>query len=169
MVGRIVRQGRWLGLLILAAVALTPSLLRAQDVIVFPPSAATAITSAPTPIPVVDAPAAATEESAPLLVREPPPMATTAATSAADATPASPGAAATHPGVKYAQCTTDADCVLMDDGCKSAMVANQRYIADANAGMAHDPACRPAAVASLVGIKATCRDGICALLPGRIP
>lgn len=70
---------------------------------------------------------------------------------------------------KYVQCTTDADCVLLDDACKSATVTNQLFIADANAGMAHDPACRPAATASPVGIKATCRKGMCGLLPGRIP
>jgi hypothetical protein len=89
-----------------------------------------------------------------------PALATTTASAVA------PTATAT---TKYAQCATDADCVLLDDACKSLTVVNQLYIADANAGMAHEAACRPAATASPVGIKATCRNGLCGLLPGRIP
>ena len=169
MAGRIVRQGRLLAWLFLTAAMLLPGAGHAQDVIVLPPSIATAA-STPTPMPVLATQAAAATNAVPLLVREPPPIATTAiATPPADAAPASPAVPTTHPGTKYAQCKTDADCVLMDDGCKSLTVANQLYIADATAGMAHEAACRPAAAASPVGIKATCRNGMCGLLPGRIP
>jgi hypothetical protein len=82
---------------------------------------------------------------------------------------ASTDVASASSNTNYSQCTTDADCVLLDDACKSLIVVNQRFIADTNAGLAHDPACRPAATPSPVGIKATCRNGWCGLLPGRLP
>jgi hypothetical protein len=155
MVGRIVRQGRLLVLVIFAATVFAPDAIRAQDVIVFPPSPTTAAT-----------PTTAAADAAPQFARQPPPslLATTAAVPSVVAT----AAATTYPGAKYAQCATDTDCVLLDDACKSLTVVNQLYIADANAGMAHEAACRPSA-ASPVGIKATCRNGLCGLLPGRIP
>ena len=97
MAGRIVRQGRLLALLILAAVTFAPGAMHAQEIVL-----------------------------------------------AAAATAAAPVVTTTTSNTKYSQCTADADCVLLDDGCKSATVVNQLYIADANAGMEHDPACRPA-------------------------
>jgi hypothetical protein len=161
MAGLIVRQGRLLVLAVLVAAAFAPDAIRAQDVIVFAPSAtASTASTATTP---------SANDDAPLLVREPSPIATTAAVPSAVSAAAAAAAAMTPPGTKYVQCATDADCVLLDDGCKSATVVNQRYVADANAGMAHEAACRPAATASPVGIKATCRNGMCGLLPGRVP
>jgi hypothetical protein len=162
-----VRRSRSLLIMSIFALGILPSLVEAQDVMALPggsPATSATVFDAPTPPSAqADNTAASTPDTAvvPQLVRQPatPPSATTAV---------APSVTTTASDAKYRQCATDADCVRMGDGCKTLSVANQRYVADGSAGMAHDAACRPAA-ASPLSIQAVCRNGMCGLLPGRIP
>ena len=145
MAGRIIRQGRMLACLFLSVAMLIPAVSFAQDVVVLSPPT-DAASDAPTPIPVIVAPDVASTDTA----------------------TAAPPVVTPNPNAKFLQCTTDADCVLLDDNCKSLTVVNQGYIAAANAGATLDEVCH-AAAASPLNIKTVCRNGWCGLLPGRMP
>jgi hypothetical protein len=109
-----------------------------------------------------------------------PPIATAAAvaptatpttpTTNAPAAPADPVAAAiaqTAAAPKYdpsfEQCTTEADCTLVEDGCTTLGAVNKQSVAGWKAVMVHYPECKPfydLAKVSLT-LKATCRYGEC--------
>lgn len=138
MAGRIVRQGRLLTVLILTAAVFTPGVSIAQDVMVLPSTNATA-TSAPTPIPVEATPdAASTDAEASAVATQSTPVPTmlpVAAQSAAVTTlPLDP---------KALQCATDADCVLVTDGCGALDTVNHLYAANWKASKPVVADCQP--------------------------
>lgn len=157
MAGRIVRQGRWLALLILAAAAFTPGAIRAQDVIVLPPATATD-TSTPTPIPVVVTPDAAATDAASSAL---PTSQTSVPTMLPQAAPAAVATVMLDP--KFRQCAADADCVLVTDGCGALEAVSQAYVANWQAATPHAADCQKTfdVATAQLAMTAVCRSATC--------
>lgn len=153
MVGRIVRQGRLLALLILAAAALTPDVIHAQDVIVLPPSTV-ATTTAATPPPTLDLSSAA-PSTLPAPQTSVPTMLPVAAQAAVVTT------ATLDP--KAQQCATDADCVLVTDGCGALDTVNQLYAANWKASKPVVADCQPVLdlTRAQLAVQPVCRNKQC--------
>lgn len=159
MAGRIVRQDRLFAALILTAAMLMPGAIHAQDVIVFPPSAAAASTATLPSDPVSIVPTAPSVDAVPSALPTPqssvptmlPVMAQAAAVTAAKLDP------------KALQCGTDADCVLVTDGCGALDAVNGLYAANWKASMPVIANCTPVMdlTKAQLAVQPVCRDKQC--------
>jgi hypothetical protein len=159
MAGRIARQGQLLALLFLTVAAFSPGKIYAQDVIVFPPSTAAAASA---PLPLDDTPAATADTTTPLTTTlQPIPTLLTPAVAQDAAVPAN------KLDANPLQCTTDADCVVVSDGCTAMTVVGKNHALNWQAKQPpHDANCKSVfqTTQAASALTAVCRSNLCGLL-----
>jgi hypothetical protein len=144
--------------LLVTAAMLAPGASLAQDVMVLPPTTEAAA-SAPTPIPVVVTPDTASADAVPTALpvtqASVPTMLPVAAQTAAATT------ATIDP--KALQCATDADCVLVTDGCGALDTVNQLYAANWKATKPVVADCQPVMdlTRAQLAVEPVCRNKQC--------